>query len=168
MIKEQINRKSEAITEHSLYFFPLDTKNKQRFENAYALMTHHLNDNTLENTAILVNGRAINIVQAKGDVIQFDFSQLCNTNRSVHDYIEIARSYNNIFIDNVCQFNDTNDDQARRFINLIDIFYEFKIKLIICSQVPLHDLYLNGNLGEEFKRTKSRLTQMQAQNFTDS
>ena len=53
-----------------------------------------------------------------------------------------------------------NDDMARRFISLIDELYDQKVRLYVSTEVPLTELYLEGALLFEFRRTYSRLIEM--------
>ena len=53
------------------------------------------------------------------------------------------------------------DDQARRFIALIDEFYEQRIKLYIGAEVDIMNLYQGKQLAFEFARCESRLIEMQ-------
>jgi len=59
-------------------------------------------------------------------------------------------------------FVPDNDDQARRFINLVDEFYDRNVKLVLAAEKPLLDLYSGGRLEFEFQRTVSRLQEMQS------
>ncbi|MFA3791448.1 cell division protein ZapE [Aliiglaciecola sp. SL4] len=52
------------------------------------------------------------------------------------------------------------DDMARRFISLIDELYDQGVKLYVSTEVPLTELYLEGSLKFEFRRTYSRLIEM--------
>ncbi|MFT6898283.1 MAG: cell division protein ZapE [Paraglaciecola sp.] len=53
-----------------------------------------------------------------------------------------------------------NDDMARRFISLIDELYDQKVRLYLSCDVPLAELYVEGALIFEFRRTYSRLIEM--------
>jgi len=57
------------------------------------------------------------------------------------------------------------DDQARRFVNMIDEFYDRNVKVIISAAVPIVELYAGGRLNFEFERTESRLLEMQSQDY---
>lgn len=58
-----------------------------------------------------------------------------------------------------------NDDAARRFINLVDEFYDSGVKLIISAEVPIHEIYTEGRLNFEIERTQSRLLEMQSHEY---
>ena len=95
-------------------------------------------------------------------IVMFDFSQLCETARSQVDYMEISRLYNTVILSNVKQLGQNNDDAARRFIALVDEFYERHVTLIISAEKPITELYTQGNLNFEFRRCISRLQEMQS------
>lgn len=63
------------------------------------------------------------------------------------------------------QLGVDKDDQTRRFINLIDEFYDRNVKVIISAEKAIDDLYTGGNLAFEIDRTKSRLLEMQSHEY---
>ena len=60
---------------------------------------------------------------------------------------------------------EKNDDTARRFIAMVDEFYERHVKLIMTAEVPLEELYTDGRLSFEFRRCLSRLKEMQSREY---
>ncbi|MDY7025625.1 MAG: cell division protein ZapE, partial [Pseudomonadota bacterium] len=118
-----------------------------------------------ESKRIAINGRGLLMQKRAGDVIWFDFRELCHTPRSVADYIELARLYTTIFISDVTPMGEQSDEAARRFINMIDEFYDRQVKVILSAEVPMEELYGKGRLSFEFKRTLSRLTEMQSTEY---
>jgi cell division protein ZapE len=95
----------------------------------------------------------------------FDFKAICDGPRSQRDYIEISRCYHTVLIANVEQMGASSDDIARRFIAMVDEFYERKVKLIMSAEVPLEKLYSQGRLNFEFQRCLSRLQEMQSREY---
>ena len=93
-------------------------------------------------------------------VARFDFNELCNKNIGAEDYIELAKLCKFIVIDNVPNFSNENLNQQQRFITLIDILYEHKIKLLISSSVKIDDFNSATNLNTVFKRTISRIYEL--------
>lgn len=117
------------------------------------------------NTPIEVEGREL-VANALGDkVAWFDFMTLCDGPRSQNDYIALAEQFDTILLSNVERMGSENDDQARRFINLVDEFYDSGINLIISSEEPITELYTSGHLEFEFQRTESRLQEMQSEEY---
>jgi cell division protein ZapE len=102
-------------------------------------------------------------VRCRADgVAWFDFVQLCGGPRSQADYIEIARSFHSVLVSGVPRFTADNENEARRFIALVDEFYDRNVKLILSAAVGLEALYRGERLGFEFKRTASRLEEMRS------
>jgi cell division protein ZapE len=109
-----------------------------------------------------INGRGIRARRCAKGVAWFRFADICDGPRSQADYIEIARWYPSVIISGVPQFNALRDDQARRFISLVDEFYDRRVKLILSADVEVPDLYTGSRLSFEFSRTLSRLIEMQS------
>lgn len=112
-----------------------------------------------------VEGRRISCRFISEDVIWFDFDVICNIPRSQNDYIELAREFHAVLVDNVRQMGRKNDDQARRFINMVDEFYDRNVKLVLAAEVEMAALYTDGKLNFEFERTRSRLLEMQSHEY---
>ena len=88
------------------------------------------------------------------------YNELCDKNIGAEDYIELAKICKFIVIDNLPNFSDQNINQQQRFITLIDILYEHKIKLMISCNVHIDKLESSNNLANVFKRTLSRIYQL--------
>lgn len=112
-----------------------------------------------------IEGREVRARFVADDVVWFDFAELCDSPRSQNDYIELARIYHAVLLSNVPQMSRSRDDAARRFINLVDEFYDRNVKLIISAETALDDIYAGGGLDFEFERTRSRLLEMQSHDY---
>ena len=115
-----------------------------------------------------VLGRRVAYRRAADGVIWFDFAQICDGPRSQEDYIEISRLYQTVVISNVPRLDATADNQARRFIALVDEFYDRRVKLILSAAAPVSELYRGKKLRQDFLRTKSRLAEMQSYDYLAS
>jgi cell division protein ZapE len=115
--------------------------------------------------ALELLGRKIDYRRAADGVIWFDFEQICDGPRSQDDYIELSRLYQTVLVANVPRFDYTTENQARRFIALVDEFYDRRVKLIVSAEVPVADLYGGERLKHDFQRTRSRLEEMQSHDY---
>ena len=70
------------------------------------------------------------------DAIWFDFAALCEGPRAVADYIEIGRTRSTVLVSGVPQFGPLAEDAARRFIELVDEFYDRRVKLLLSAAAP--------------------------------
>ena len=112
-----------------------------------------------------IEGRLIPAIKVAEDIVWFEFAAICEGPRSQNDYIEVAREFHSVMISGVPVFSTVNNDAARRFINLVDEFYDRGVKLAVTAAAPLHQLYESGRLGFEFQRTESRLLEMQSHEY---
>jgi cell division protein ZapE len=116
-------------------------------------------------TRLEINGRILNASQRSDGIIWFSFKELCDQATSTADYIEIARAFNTVLLSGVPPMNENNADATRRFINLIDEFYDRNVKMLISAAIPIENLYTGNRLAFEFQRTTSRLTEMQSNTY---
>ena len=112
-----------------------------------------------------INGRTITAKRSAKGVAWFDFDELCEGPRSQEDYIELARCYPTVLIDDVPVLGAQQEDAARRFVSLVDEFYDRRVKLIVAAEAPADELYEGKRLGFEFQRTSSRLIEMQSEEY---
>jgi cell division protein ZapE len=115
--------------------------------------------------ALLVEGRDIAARATGPGMAWFEFGALCDGPRSQNDYIELARLYHTVFISNIPVFGRTDEDAARRFIMLIDEFYDRGVKIVVSAAAAPAALYRGERLGQEFQRAASRLVEMQSQRY---
>jgi cell division protein ZapE len=114
------------------------------------------------NVELDINGRPIRARRCAKGIAWFRFDDICDGPRSQADYIEIARWYPSVIVSGVPRFDAGNDDQARRFIALVDEFYDRQVKLVLSAAVGPDELYTGTRLAFEFERTRSRLVEMQS------
>jgi cell division protein ZapE len=117
------------------------------------------------NVMLEIEGRDIPTRRCGDGVVWFEFSALCEGPRSQNDYIELAMQFQTVLLSNVPQFTSLREDAARRFISLVDEFYDHNVKLIMSAAAPILDLYQGDRLVFEFQRTESRLQEMQSQEY---
>jgi cell division protein ZapE len=115
--------------------------------------------------AITINGREIPVVQSDDGVAWFDFVALCDGPRSKEDYVELARTHHTVLVSDVPVMDDLGNDPARRWIQLVDAFYDRNVKLIVSAAAPPDALYQGQRLAFEFERTRSRLQEMQTHDY---
>lgn len=105
-------------------------------------------------------------VLARGPgVIWFDFATLCGGPRSQNDYLEIAREHHTLLLSGVPCMNAGNASEARRFTWLVDVLYDYRVKLIMSAAVEAPELYTEGHNAHEFVRTVSRLIEMRSREY---
>jgi cell division protein ZapE len=149
----------KLLQEAGTYLTPDDASTRARlgdfFRESASSQVHA--DHELE-----INGRKLTTHRCAKGIAWFDFNELCDGPRSQSDYIEIARWYPTIILSGVPEMDEFRENQARRFIALVDEFYDRRVKLIVSAERPPDALYSGQRLQFEFERTVSRLIEMQS------
>ena len=117
-----------------------------------------------ENEDLMINDRPVRARYCAEDAVWFDFEALCEGPRSQNDYIELARLFSTVVVYGVPIFNveSESENAARRFISLVDEFYDRNVKVLFSAAAPVDALYGGSLLTMEFERTRSRIVEMQS------
>ncbi len=118
-----------------------------------------------EHNTLEVNGRDIPVERSAKGIAWFDFKALCDGPRSQSDFIELARWFPTVIVSGVPVMTRLTEDQARRFVALVDEFYDRNVKLIVSAADSPNAVYEGEKLNFEFERTVSRLTEMQSTEY---
>ncbi|MEO8743106.1 MAG: cell division protein ZapE [Lysobacteraceae bacterium] len=116
-------------------------------------------------TTLQVNERPINAEAHVHGVVWFDFAELCEGPRAVADYIDIARDFHTVLVSGVPVFDALHEDAAKRFILLVDEFYDRHVNLLASAAAAPIALYRGRRHAAEFARTESRLIEMQSADY---
>jgi cell division protein ZapE len=116
-------------------------------------------------TTLIIEERPVVAQATAAGLVWFEFADLCDGPRGQNDYIEIARLYHTVFISNVPLFTVANENAARRFIMLIDEFYDRSVNIVVSAAAAPAALYRGETLRFEFERAASRLIEMQTEAY---
>ena len=156
-LKGDVDFRKQDVTKIDRFFHPND---KRALSNINQLFRKLTKDRKKLQKEIIIRGRKFPLEQFYDGVARFDFKELCDQNLGAEDYIEIAKFCKFIIIENIPNFNEGIANQQQRFITLIDVFYENRIKLMVSSKSSLEDISSASGLEFVFKRTKSRLYEL--------
>ena len=118
-----------------------------------------------EGGPLMVLGRPIATIRRAEGIAWFGFDQLCDGPRGAADYIEIARCFHTVLVSDVPVIGPRDRDRARRFISLVDELYDRQVNLVVSAAAPPAGLYPKGPDAFEFRRTRSRLEEMQTREY---
>ncbi len=151
-----------ALTQAPVYLTPPGAESHRALERIFASQAHGPIE---QDSALHINGRDIAFNKRAANILWFEFAALCEGPRAVADYIALAKAGPAIIIANVPQFTLYSEDAARRFVQLVDEFYDRHVKLVLSAAAPITDLYDGERLRAEFGRTESRLIEMQSEEY---
>ncbi|PIE83161.1 MAG: cell division protein ZapE [Candidatus Contendobacter odensis] len=144
------------------YHYPLDDKAEQILEDAF---NHIAPEPGHRGGSLEVEGRFIPTRREADGIVWFNYRAICDGPRGTADYIEIARCFHTVLISNIPVMDWQMDNQARRFINLVDEFYDRGVNIMISAATVPAELYTGEKLKFEFQRTISRLQEMQSHEY---
>lgn len=145
-----------------VYFYPNNTHSATQFD---ALFKRTIGTENFEMQAVQVKGRNMKFPKSVKNIMRTDFKNLCGKALGAEDYLEIAKKFDTIFLEQIPILQADERDLAKRFMVMIDAFYERKIKLIILADSAPDKIYADGLLRKEFMRTISRLMEMQSADY---
>jgi cell division protein ZapE len=151
-----------SLTQMALYHQPDDAHADEQMSATFKTLAP---EPRISAATITLNERELLTEQMADGVIWFSFKTLCEGPRSVSDYIELAQTHHTVLISHVPALGVDGDDPARRFVHLVDAFYDRNIKLVISAAAPITTLYQGQKLRFEFERTCSRLLEMQSEEY---
>lgn len=157
-----IDYRLRALERAEIFHSPLDAEAATELDRSFREIAGAEGE---RDAPIEINRRVLTSRRVHEDVVWFDFAMLCDGPRSQNDYIELAREFHTVLVSDVPQMGRASDDQARRFINMVDEFYDRGVKLLMSAETPVEALYTEGTLSFEFERTLSRLLEMQSHDY---
>jgi cell division protein ZapE len=148
-----------VLEQAEIYHSPLDEMASRNLHDYFSQIAPEVGTS---GQLMEILGRNIMTCKRADGIAWFDFAELCDGPRSQDDYIEIARSFQTVILSDVPLLDELKENQARRFIALVDEFYDRRVKLIISAEAPIDVIYSGSRLHREFERTRSRLREMQS------
>jgi len=146
-------------------YTPLGAATRQALDEAFAALTEGAETTP---SYLHVQGRRLPVPQAARGVARFSFAELCARPLGARDYLAIATQFHTVVLDGVPRMDESQRNEARRFMTLIDALYEHRCNLVLGAEAPPDALYAGGEGAFEFQRTVSRLMEMQAADYIAS
>lgn len=147
-----------------IFFTPANEENEAKLAKLFKEMTGITDLNPGIST---IHGREIPHKAESGCAIWFDFRALCFGPRSQSDYLYLAEHYEMVFVSGLEQLSPQEKAEARRLTWLIDVLYDFRVKLCATGAVDVNHIYTEGDFAEEFTRTASRMVEMQSEVYLE-
>jgi cell division protein ZapE len=107
-------------------------------------------------------GRTLTVPKAAHACASFTFFELCGEALGSPDYLAIAKTYHTVFISGVPKLKSHQRNETKRFILMIDTFYDAGTHLVALADGPAESLFPKNQHSFESQRTISRLKEMQA------
>ena len=143
----------------------------ERMTKEFIAIARH---DTSDSAELEIEGRPVPVRRHARYVAWFEFTALCDGPRGKPDYIELSKRYHTVMVSNVPRFGAGMADKLRRFVWMIDEFYDRRVKLILSATVAVDELIVDADATDAFQanlnaslkeRLVSRLTEMQTHDY---
>ena len=157
-----VDYRLRTLTQAHLWLSPLNEETRQQMDKLWLALagTKVEHAPTLE-----INHRPMQTLAVENQTLAVAFTTLCVDARSQHDYIVLSRLFHTVLLSDVPVMTPLMESEARRFIALVDEFYERHVKLVVSAASPLYEIYQGERLKFEFQRCLSRLQEMQSEEY---
>ena len=157
-----VDYRLRTLTQAHLWLSPLNADTAREMDKLWLALAGAKRENapTLE-----INHRPLPSLGVENQTLAVSFATLCVDARSQHDYIALSRLFHTVMMLDVPVMTRLMESEARRFIALVDEFYERHVKLVVSAEVPLYEIYQGERLKFEFQRCLSRLQEMQSEEY---
>jgi cell division protein ZapE len=154
----------EKLKRAPVYYAPIGPKADAALDAAFLALTGHARG---EPARIELLGRHLDAPQAIDGVARFDFDRLCRRPLGSADYLKIAQRFHTVILDRIPALAESERNEAKRFIILIDALYDMRVKLIASAAGEPEMLYAgkDGVEAFEFARAASRLYEMRSADY---
>ena len=150
------------LTRAATYLTPLGADSESALAAHFQRLTLHA---PRAAAPLRINDRPIALKAQSDGIAWFDFAELCEGPRSAADYIELARDFHTVLLSDVPRMGSDREEAARRFVYLVDEFYDRQVNLLLSAAADPLSLYQGQRLDREFERTSSRLIEMQSAHY---
>ncbi|MFP2427236.1 cell division protein ZapE [Enterobacter ludwigii] len=157
-----VDYRLRTLTQAHLWLSSLNDETTQQMDKLWLALAGAKRAHAPE---LEINHRPLQTLGVENQTLAVSFATLCVDARSQHDYIALSRLFHTVMLLNVPVMTPLMESEARRFIALVDEFYERHVKLVVSAEVPLYEVYKGERLKFEFQRCLSRLQEMQSEEY---
>lgn len=160
-VDDGVDYRLRALERIESWLTPVDARAEARLADDFQRLT----GSAPRAGEIIVLERRLPVRACAAGVVWFEFDTLCRTARSQNDYLEIARAHHTLLLSGIPVMQAGEAAEARRLTWLIDVLYDFRVKLIASAADEASMLYTVGLHANEFARTASRLVEMRTRTY---
>jgi cell division protein ZapE len=154
----------EKLAGSPVFYTPANEESHAALTRAFRSLTGRDQGKPL---TLTVKGHPVEVPQAAGGVARFSFDDLCSKPLGAADYLAVAEQFHTVILENIPTMTVERRNEAKRFIMLVDAFYDAHVKLLASAEAEAPELYRadSGREAFEFDRTVSRLIEMRSEEY---
>ena len=137
------------------YLYPLNNGTRGKLQRIMDDLTYGVETAP---DVLYVRGHSIALYHTGGNVACTTYIDLLAKPYGVQDFMALADKYPTLVIGGIPKIKADDTTLAKRFIVLVDAYYEVGGKIILSADCPPEELYEHGPVKFEFERCLSRLS----------
>ncbi|BBK44786.1 cell division protein ZapE [Allostella vacuolata] len=159
-----VDYRLDRIKDHRLYHVPPGPEAEAALAAAFGDLTGGAPPAP---TTVEVLGRRLRVPKAARRVAWFGFEELCGRPLGPADYLALADRFDAVIVSGIPRMGRDRRDVAKRFVTLVDALYDRRVRLLCSAEGEPIQLYPAGDGAFEFRRTASRLEEMQSADYVE-
>jgi len=148
------------LAHHATGLYFTSENREQELQDRFLELTNknHIHPETVQ----VEMGRQLTLSKVGGCIAFASFNELCDMPLGAADYMAIAKSKHSLALSSIPKFDSASKTAAYRFVTLIDILYENKIRLLCSAEASPDDLFSNVEtyVGSKAKNDKENNSDM--------
>lgn len=106
---------------------------------------------------VRIKGRDVTFARTCGGVADCAFEEVCARPLWTNDYIKMAQIFHTVFVRDIPVMGVRTKSEARRFITMIDTFYDHKVRVVASGDAPYWELFCQAEVSEQDKLDSNRM-----------
>jgi cell division protein ZapE len=157
-LDSETDYRQDRLRDQQTWFTPLGTTTTSALDRIWADLT----DGQDHPLTLRIKSREVTLPHFHNGIARASFADLCQNPLGPADFLAIAGAVRVLLLDEIPVMSRAKNNEAKRFVTLIDTLYEARVQLIASANADPEYLYEQGAGAFEFERTASRLREMQS------
>jgi len=157
-LESETDYRQDRLRDQQTWFTPLGAAATSELDRIWADLTSG-QDHPL---TLRIKSRKVTLAHFHNGIARTSFADLCQKPLGPADFLAIAGAVRVLLLDDIPKMSRAKNNEAKRFVTLIDTLYEARVQLIATAETEPEELYEQGSGTFEFERTASRLREMQS------
>lgn len=153
------DHRQDFLSYGATYLNPLGPETEKKLQDMWDRLTDKA---IFQPMTLQVKGHRLDLQRTGKGVCWTSFQELCGSPLGAGDYLKLMQTFSVLILSDIPELGRDQFNDVRRFIILVDLLYENRFQTVFSAAVPLSQLYLRGKGAEDFRRTRSRLEEMQS------
>ncbi|XP_052811027.1 AFG1-like ATPase isoform X1 [Mya arenaria] len=138
-------RMTSLPKEGTIYFLTGESECDEKVDEVFEELIAD-EDDVIHSKTLEILGRDLRLPKTCGRVLDATFNSLCAQPLGAIDYLEISKHFDSVIVRNIPKMTLKHKSEAKRFIVLVDTFYDNKVRLVCSAEATPNELFTRGKV----------------------